>query len=214
MRVVVNPKYAYLTEFIQSIPKQEYECDLVFRDYRNVLQKVTVDGTAMVIKRYKRPTIANCFIYSYFRTNKAKRSYEYAFRLEEMGFATAEPIAYIEIKKNGFFHTGYFISSFLSHPLLDTINEYDAETKTEIIKDFAAYTADLNEKGIVHYDYNLSNIFFYKEDGKSNYQFALIDINRMRFKHFSKRKCIKGLKTIQFELPYLAYMAECYATQL
>lgn len=208
MKIIVNPRYSHLSAYVHKIPEQNYSKEAVIRDDRNIIWRDTVDGVQMVIKQYKKPTVFNRFMYSFFRKSKARRSYEYAFKLREMGIGTAKPIAYIEEKKNGLFHTGYFISKYISHPLLSTVGEYDEETSIKIMQDFIQFTVNMHEKGVIHYDYNLSNILFYKE-GES-YKFELIDINRMRFNSYSKRKCMKALKTLTLHLPQFVAVVEQY----
>lgn len=97
-----------------------------FCNKRNVVERVKVGEDIIVIKRYKRPTIANCIVYTFFRKNKARRSFEYAKRLLKIGIDTAKPIAYIELNSYGFFHTGYYISEWLLYTPLQKIF---AETK-------------------------------------------------------------------------------------
>lgn len=196
MKIVIHPKYERLRAFITAIPKGEHTPDLVFRDYRNILTKVTVEDTPLVVKQYKRPTWLNCFVYSFLRMSKAKRSYVYASILQHKGVQTADPVAYIEIRRCGLFHTGYFISEFLPHRLLDeTVLNESPEVADEILRQFAAFTVDLHRQGIIHRDYNPSNILLYEVDGK--YQFAVIDINRMRFRRrLSRWKKIEGLKSL------------------
>ena len=211
MKIVVNPKYNYLKEFISKIPHEPPAPEEVYQDKRNYVYKATVDGTPLVIKKFKRPTLANCVIYTWFRMSKEERSYKYAFRLKEMGFDTAEPVAYIIQKKYGFVHTCYYITEFLPYHLLSDYGNYDLQTLMDITNDFAEYTCNLHKSGIVHYDYNLGNVMFHKEDGK--YKFALIDIDRIVFGQKLKSKRIDGLRGLGFPLPLLGVFIERY-TQL
>jgi len=209
MKIVINPAYSHLSEFIERIPEGRYSRDMVFRNNRNTIEKITVENTPLVIKKYKRPTLFNCAVYTFLRKTKAQRSFEYAFRLKDNGVSTAEPVAYIEIKEKGVFHTGYFISEYLDDELLNTIENYDIQTKDKLIEDFSHFTVSLHEKGILHMDYNSSNILFRREG--DDFRFSLIDINRIHFGYLTRRKCLKGLKTMGFELPTLVRIAERYA---
>ena len=208
MKIVINPKYSYLAEFINSLPHETPVPEEVYQDKRNYVYKVTVDGTPVVVKKYKRPTLANCVIYTRFRTGKAERSYKYAFRLKEMGFDTAEPIAYIIQKKYGFLHTCYFVSKHLPYPLLSACLDYDRQILSDVIIDFAEYTYDMHKKGIFHNDYNLGNILFHKEGSK--YEFTVIDINRIVFGYKPGRKSIDGLRGLGFPLPLFGVFIERY----
>ena len=211
MKVVINPKYNYLAGFINSLPHEAPVPEEVYQDKRNYVYKVTVDGTPLVVKKFKRATLANCVIYTWFRMDKSERSYKYAFRLKKMGFDTAEPVAYIIQKKYGFVHTCYLITTFLPYTLLSAYDEYDHRTLSDIISDFAEYTYNLHKNGIVHYDYNLGNVLFHNEAGK--YEFAVIDTDRMVFGCKLKRKRITGLRGLGFPLPLFSVFIERY-TQL
>ena len=208
MKIVINPKYCYLTDFIHSLPDKNPVAEEVFQKERNHVYKVTVEDTPLVVKKYKWPTLANCVIYTWFRMGKAERSYKYAFRLKEMGFETAGPVAYIILKKYGFLHTCYFVSEFLPYPLLSTCVNYDRQILLNLVNDFAEYTYHLHKSGIVHNDYNLSNIMFRKEDGK--YRFAIIDLNRIVFEYKFNKKHIDGLKGVGLPLPLLSIFIERY----
>ena len=182
MKVVISPVYQHLEPFIASIPQGDYPCEKVFRERRNRVELVRVGEQRFVIKRFKRPTIANCIIYTWFRKNKAQRAWENAYLFKKNGLETAEPVAMIVRKKYGFFHTAWFISEYLPYPDLE--EAYQAcetnEEKEALINAFVAYTLHLHEIGIIHRDYNRKNILVHKEaDG---YHFAMIDINRLWLK--------------------------------
>ncbi|MDR2036924.1 MAG: tyrosine protein kinase [Bacteroidales bacterium] len=212
MRIVINPKYEYLADFVRKIPDETYEWDVLYKNDRNTVKKVTVNGTTLVVKRYKRPTLANCFIYTFFKMNKAKRSYVYGFRLKEMGFNTAEPVAYIEISRNGFFHTGYFVSAFLPYPLLKEVENYQGALKSEVLSDFAEFTIRQHEAGILNNDYNLTNVFFHKEEER--WEFALIDTNRIVFRRkLSRGGIIRQMQSISASINTITEIAEHYAVQ-
>ena len=208
MKIVINPEYNYLTDFINSLSHTEPVPEEVFQEERNYVYKVTVENTPIVIKKYKRPVLANCLIYTWFRMGKAERSYKYAFKLKEMGFETAEPIAYIIKKKYGFLHTCYYVTKFLPYPLLNACVSYDQQKLLNIVNDFAEYTYNLHKSGIFHYDYNVGNILFREVGGK--YKFTVIDLNRIVFSHEINSKRIKGLKGLGFPLPLFSIFIERY----
>jgi hypothetical protein len=52
---------------------------------------------------------------------------------------------------------------------------------------FIDYAKELYNKGIVNYDFNPNNVLISK-DKSGNYQFSLVDINRIRFKETHWRK--------------------------
>ena len=122
MKVHIHPHYAAYESYIRAIPSEEYEREEVYCNRRNTVERVRFGDKDFVIKKYKRPALINCLIYTWFRKSKAQRAFEYAELFLQRGIETAPPVAYIEIKKNGFFHTGYFISEYL--PYDKNMNNY------------------------------------------------------------------------------------------
>lgn len=161
-KIVLSPTYAYLQQEIRKIPAGDYRILETYCDRRNMVRKIELaGGRIFVLKQYKRPTRLNQFAYTLFRKSKACRAYEYALRLQQLGFETAAPVAYLEISRHGLFHTGYFLSEFIAHPLLNTLQEGDEESR-KILEDFAAFIVEMHEKGVFNLDMNPGNVFFYK----------------------------------------------------
>lgn len=180
MKIKIHPDYLPFRQWIEQVPNGEYHTETTFCKNRNTVEKVNWAGRPFVVKRYKRPTLANCVIYTWFRKTKARRAYENALHLLGNGIETARPVAYIEQRKWGFFHTGYFVSEYLDYPLVAHIQQdrLDAEEQALLKKDLIEFTLDLHRKRILPLDYNRGNIFYHKDN--AHYRFALIDINRMR----------------------------------
>ncbi|WP_163221925.1 lipopolysaccharide kinase InaA family protein [Bacteroides sp. 214] len=209
MKVVINPKYSHLSDIINELPTRKFTGNSIIREKRNSIYQIEVDGQVFVIKKYKRPTRVNQVIYSYFRLTKARRAYEFAFRLESLGIDTPEPVAYIELKKGGVFHTGYFVSTFMGHPSVEDAVYEEREGYKEILDAFVDFTVQIHEKGVLHYDYNLSNALYYQTE--QGYQFALIDINQMKFGKLSLGECLKSVNSLGLSLPQLVWFVEQYA---
>lgn len=208
MKIVVAEKHKDLYDFIKQLPKGEYPVDEIIRNHRNTVTKVTVNGKIYIAKQYVRPLFHNRIAYTFLRKSKARRAYEYALELIRRGIGTAEPVAYIEIRKKGLFHTGFFISEFIDEPLLHDVGK--EPDKEHILREFAAFTANLHQQGIVHHDYNSCNILFKFENGK--YRFSMIDINRMNFrKHLSEKQCFKAMKRMDLETDDLIRYVREYA---
>jgi tRNA A-37 threonylcarbamoyl transferase component Bud32 len=211
MKIVVNPLYTHLREFIGDIPNRNYKCDKVLEDRRNCIEKVTApDGTKLVIKRYKRPTYVNQVVYTFMRWSKAKRSYMYAARLLEKNIQTPEQVAYIEVFKWGIFHTGYYITRYISDEPLTNISSFNTQEREAILYDLARFTYDLHLKGIKHGDYHIYNMFYRHENER--YIFTLIDINRMEFRRKMTRKaCVREFQWLLLNRNDLIIVAEQYA---
>ncbi len=210
MKIRLDPAYAHLETLIRSIPEGGYSCAETFRRERNTVEKIVAeDGTVLVVKRYKRPTRINQVVYSGLRWSKPRRSYKFAGRLREMGVDTADRVAYIEVRKYGFYHTGYYISRFVDDPMLSSIQDWPGAEREKVLAEFARFTVMLHTKGIRHNDYNPGNIFFRREGDA--YRFSIIDINRIQFGRLSRKACAKEFRRMGLSSAETAYVAECYA---
>lgn len=183
MKLHVHPDYKYLTPLLRGIPNGEYKCEKVFCNERNIVELTTFLGRKYVIKRYKRPTLFNCLMYTFFRKSKARRAYDYALLLMERGINTPFPVAYIEEKKWGIFCTGYFVSEYLPYSTLRDLKVADlsVEEHKKLVQDIISYTIELNDKKVLPLDFNPGNIFCYRKDNDRHWRFALTDVNRMQF---------------------------------
>lgn len=55
----INPKFRFLSTEIEGIPQHDYVVEKTFRNRRNTVELVRIWGEEYVVKRYKRPTLAN-----------------------------------------------------------------------------------------------------------------------------------------------------------
>jgi len=209
MKIVINPAYAVLKSFITKIPVLfEQEGELVYIA-RNQLRHYSVEGYDVIVKRYKQPHLINRIAYTYFRPSKAKRAYEYAFKLLKLGINSPAPIAYIEQYKSGLLTYGYFISIY--EKKYSVIRDFMSGIQTDdsLLKELSYYISDLHSKGVLHLDMSPGNILYYKE---TKYNFTLIDINRMQFlPTVSKIKRFKSFKRLAENESVLTTIAKQYA---
>ena len=210
MEIVINPKYSILNSFITNIPTLfDQEGELVYAG-RNQLKCYSVEGYDIIVKRYKVPHLINRIAYTFFRPSKAKRAYEYALKLLELGVNTPAPIAYIEQKSLGLLNHGYFISIYEKdytdiRPLMS-----GAQTNDALLQDLSSYIAEFHNKGVLHFDMSPGNILYKEVDHR--FQFSLIDINRMQFlPSISNKKRFKSFKRISSNEKVLTAMAGIYA---
>lgn len=216
MKVVINPKYSHLESFIRTVLDHNYKVDAVYRQFRNRVEDVTIDGVRMVIKIFKKPTELNRVVYSFIRKTKARRSYEKSFKMLEAGMLVPEPIAYMEKRKGIFFHTGCYISAYLPYRAIDDYEHYypaDYASYQEflvLLKEIAEFAVQMHLKGIIHNDFNKDNILYRRLESNDNatsgenngesqrrhYDFALIDLNRVKFNCHSLSMAAKDLSNI------------------
>ena len=121
VKTIVHPDYARFEDFVRRLPQENFPIDRVFCDRRNTVVATHDQAMSMVVKKYARPTLFNCFVYTFFRPSKAERAYRYALRLARCGVETAAPIGYVHVYRGGIFHTGYFLCRFLPYPTLSSI---------------------------------------------------------------------------------------------
>ena len=210
MNIVINPKFSRLRSFVENIPADfENNGELVYTA-RNQLKKFTVEGYDVIVKRFKKPHIINRIAYSFVRPSKAKRAYEFALKLLELGVDSPAPIAYIEETKGGLLDLGYFISIYEKD--YSDIRKLMTGEQTDniLLRSLVFYIADFHNKGVLHYDMSPGNILYREVDG--HFDFTLIDINRMEFLPFiSNEKRFKSFKRLSETEHVLTEVATLYA---
>ena len=130
MKVVINPKYNFLTDFIYHLPGCFFKDGETIYQGRNILKKYDIQGYRLIVKRFKRPNIINQIVYSFFRRSKARRSFDYSLEVQKRGFGVADPIAYIEIKHGGLLTDSYYISLYMER--MEELREYMAGIEQKI----------------------------------------------------------------------------------
>ena len=152
---------------------EEERGDFIRRE-RNTLQRARWHGMEVVVKDFGRPFLHG--LEYAMRTSKACRSYEHARTLIERSIGNPEPIAYRECRDgltNRLKSCSYICRYEPSQCLLDFYDTADSA----FIHAFAAFVAELHEKGIRHDDLNNTNVRVKITDNGP--VFSLIDLNRM-----------------------------------
>ena len=192
MKIMINPKYEYLREYVERIPKDFETIGTVIHSGRNLIKMITVDGLDINVKRYTIPPLINRIAYAFFRPSKGKRAFVYPEKLLEKGFETPCPIAYIEETKMGLIGHSYFMS--IQSPYRYNFCQFgnaDIKSCEDVVTAFAEFTARLHEAGILHLDYSPGNILYDKIG--EEYHFSLVDINRMHLAKWILRKVVRIL---------------------
>lgn len=141
---------------------------------RNVVAEVR----GLCVKAFAVPGAVKGFIYAAMREPKARRAYENALRLIELGIATPRPAGYAINTSGGMLKESYYVCAMLEGYSelrgIESRSDFDA-----IAKALAAFMLELHKKGVFFKDFTQGNVLFRRHgDG---YQFALVDINRMEF---------------------------------
>ena len=143
-----------------------------------------------VTKQFATPSLWRGIIYGWFCPSKAKRSYEYAKRIEGL---TPTPIAYREIRYCGILRQSWYVcqKSKCKYTFNDLIHNKSFPNREIILQSIGRFTAKLYQQGIYHQDYSGGNILF-NEDGS---KIEIIDLNRIKF--YKKMPLKKGLQLFE-----------------
>ncbi len=209
--IFINSNYSHLKDFVDQIP-ENFNClgDVVHAG-RNEIRIVTVNGTSLVIKYFKRIASVNRFVYAYIRKSKARRSYEHSLHLLNNGITSPEPIAYINCYKNGLLYMSYYVCLYTNYKPLEELLKLPVTESEEALKAFARFSLRLHKSGIFHYDYNVSNVLF--RFSENEYDFSLIDNNRMRFRKYKYSRGIKNMNRLKIPVDCIGIIASEYAKE-
>ena len=181
------------------------EGEIIFQR-RNTLRRI--DG--VVVKAFAVPGFWKGLWYGLFGKSKARRSYEYALRMEGL---TPKPVAYREVRVCGILRESYYAcaASECNHIFNELIGAPDYPHRETILQAIGQFTATLHRRGILHQDYSGGNILF-NEDGS---QVEVIDLNRIRFcQSLSKDTRLRNFERLNIDRAALTVMASAYAEQM
>ncbi len=207
MNYTLNKKYSSFATFLTKIQNYFSSEDSSIHKARNELKIISYENTSTVVKSFKVPNIINKIAYTFFRSSKAKKSYEYSVKIGEF---TPDPIGYIEFYKYGLLNESYFVSEEFKYdftirePLLDA----DFPDKEEIFRAFARFTLELHNAGIFHDDYSPGNILIKRENDAL--VFKIVDINRMKFLELSEDLRAENFSKLWAHDEILEIMADEY----
>lgn len=197
--------------FVNKVPSIFLHEGSTIQHRRNIIKEYNYMDIPINIKSFKKPIFINRFIYTFFRKPKAYRAYYNALSIINKGFKTPSPIAFIEQYSNGLLTSSYFISIQLNG-MREIREYYDAPVSDDnryLFSSFAQYTAKLHDAGILHRDYSPGNILV--SENNNQYEFALIDINRMSFQEIDLKEGCKNLARLFGSDDIYIYIAAEYA---
>ncbi|MGJ8685393.1 MAG: lipopolysaccharide kinase InaA family protein [Nonlabens sp.] len=212
MKSVYQDSYFYLKEPIQAAIERFDSIGRSLHDGRNAVKVIEVSGESLNFKRFKKPNAINKIVYRFFRKSKAQRSYEYATILKEKGIGTPDPIAYLEEKGTLSFKTSFYISKQLDCDFTyrELINDDSIPDKEQILKEYAQFMFQMHEAGVYFLDNSPGNTLITKVD--DHYEFALVDLNRMKFYDIPWDDRLKNFERLSPQKWMYEVMGEEYAT--
>jgi serine/threonine protein kinase len=209
-KIIVNPKYEYLREFIEAIPVNFLHGGRMLQDKRNTIKVFEFNGLSLNVKRFRIPLFFNRFVYTFFRGTKASKAYYNSLEVIHRGFDTPESIAFVEEYRCGLLSYSYYIS--LQCPYSKEIRGFyfgPLKGNEDFFTAFAQYTAALHEAGIYHLDYSPGNVLIGSKEGKTH--FSLVDINRMKFMPVSLRLGCRNFERMFDDDALYIFLATEYA---
>ncbi len=218
MKIITNPNHLHLKPLIDNIEDHFQRSSEVLYNQRNQIRVVSFEEQDYVVKSFKVPNIINQFAYRYLRPSKAKRSYEYSVIL---GVAYCpEAIAYIEHHKGVLLSKSYYISKryhydFTIRPIL-LDKKIDQSVREDVLKELAYFTYTLHENNILHNDYSYGNILIKKRKSheSSNYEFNVVDVNRMQFKELTLDERLNNFARLSADDDAMEVMMSNYAKHI
>lgn len=216
-KYTINSKFSNcsaLKDLMQNLPSLfEKEGTLLFKSRNTIKKFVLSDGMEVVVKKYKTPIFIQRVVYSFLRKSKAERAYINAAELMRRGIDTPMNIAWGRVNENGLFHTGYFVSDVNDAPAIENELLGGENFNRALAEDFAQFVATLHSKGIIHKDLNCTNVI-YRPKSEGNYEFSLIDNNRMKFYPYGKEPsdmvCMENLTLFTGDMEVLHLVALYY----
>jgi len=200
---LINKSYKPLVE---EIERYFFESDVVLQDDRNIIKEVEFNDKVLVVKSYKVPNFINSLVYTYLRKSKAWKAYEYGLKISKF---TPKVIARIErfqpLLAKSYLICEKFEADFnMQAPLFKSHPEKDI-----IFEQFAKFVFELHQNKILHRDLSPGNILIKKSN--EEYEFQIIDINRMSFKNLSKEQRAENFDKLWAHDEDLASILRAYA---
>ena len=178
---------------------------------RNSLKLFKLNNLMLNVKSFRIPNIINQIAYRFFRKSKAQRSFEYAQQLQNLKIGTPQPVAFYEYKTPFLFKKSFYISQHLECDLTyrELTTDFDYPNHEEILRAFTRFTYNLHEKQVHFLDHSPGNTLIKKID--SNYQFFLVDLNRMEFKPLDFETRIRNFSKLTIHKSMIEIMSNEYA---
>lgn len=178
---------------------------------RNSLKLFELDGKIINVKSFRVPNVINQIAYRFFRKSKAQRSFEYANWLQSLEIGTPQPLAYYEFKTALLFKKSYYISEQQDCDLTyrELTTNFDYPDFENILRAFTRFTYKLHQKKVHFLDHSPGNTLI-KKVGE-DYQFFLVDLNRMEFKTLDFETRIKNFSKLTIHKFMIEMMSDEYA---
>lgn len=208
-----HPKYdSKKSQILECIASFDDEGQTVLQGERNVIKSFLIDGEQINIKSFKIPNAFNAVVYKFLRKSKAKRSFEFAQKLLDVDVLTPFPIAYIEVFSATGLQNSYYISRHINYDFdfRELIHNPEFPDRVNILQQFTEFTFKLHENKVNFFDHSPGNTLIVKKNN-SEYDFYLIDLNRMKFENMSFDRRMHNFRRLWLSKTMIKIMADTYA---
>lgn len=212
VRNKIHPDSSFTKEDYLSVIDRFKTQGVVIDDRgRNLIKSFKLKDRVINVKSFKIPHIFNRIAYKFFRSSKAKRSYEHACILVKNNIGTPKPLAYFEYFSPLGIRQSYYFSEHLDYDLTyRELRSYpDYPDGENILRQFTKFTFSLHEHGIFFKDHSAGNTLIVKKDGE--YHFYLIDLNRMDFFELDLDSRMKNFSKLTEDIEMVKIMSDEYA---
>jgi len=211
IQCAIAPGYEILEGWVKALPERfKHDGIAIFKD-RNEVKVFEEQGFELNVKAFKLPNLINRYVYVYLRGSKAARSFQNALRFLDYGASTPTPVAWMECVEDGKLRESYYVSlNFKTDFDLRAVLNHQVADSRDILVQWVRFTwSKLHQNGIYHLDYSPGNTLIQKVDG--SYQFAVVDLNRMKFLPVEFEKGIRNFRQLDTDEENLRLIASEYA---
>lgn len=212
-KIVISKNYQSIKpKLIEMIKNFDSSGVVIYDGSRNVVKRFRLENMDLVVKKFKPPNFINKIVYRFFRKSKAERSFLYAEKLKSFSIGTPDPVAYFENFSSIFFLDSYYISVFAESDLTyrELITQPDYPEREKILKQFTAFTKKMHDSRVLFKDHSPGNTLI-KKTKTGDYDFYLVDLNRMEFKELSFEERIINFSRLTPRREMVQSMADAYS---
>lgn len=214
MQIITHSKYKEKEKaLLQLVASFFNDGNLIVKGSRNTIKSNVLEGEKVNIKYFKKPGVLKSIIYSFFRSTKAKRSFDYANYLLQHNIPTPFPIAYMEERSSiGLLGDSYYVSQQLDYDftIRELIHDPLFPERNIILEQFAEFTFKMHEANVNFLDHSPGNTLIVKK-ASGHYDFYLIDLNRMKFENLSIEARMDNFKKMWLSRTMVKVIAKKYA---